>query len=157
MSVTNSSFTLGTPQRDGRRGCREVHTLSGGGTWLVDYLAAADFDHSAAMTARVALINAQLADQEVADNLDRDGAPTIAEQTQTEFRTKMREAFRSADKERACQLAWWLLRRIAAGQITDAQARGVFGLTSAQWTTFKTNKLQPRSDAWAAVLAATGE
>ena len=157
MAVVTSTFILGHVQHDGRRWVHEAHTLHNAVEMVFAYLADMASDYAAIMAARLPEIAEMLAEQESRDNLDRDDAPTLVEQTAAAFRTRMREAFRHADRERACYLSWWLLRRIAAGHITDTQARGVFGMTTTQWATFKTNKLQPRSDAWAAVLAATGE
>lgn len=157
MAVTASAFTLEPAEADGRRWCREVHTVTGGAEVALDYLAAVDADCAAIMAARVASLNEQLAAQEAQDNLNRDGALTLLHQTGAQFVTRFRAAVAAASREEACRLAWWLLRRIAAGHITDTQARNAFGMTAAQWTTFKTNKLQPRSDAWDAVLAAVGE
>lgn len=65
-------------------------------------------------------------------------ALTLKHQTAAEFIARFREAYRSADKERLARLAKWLLERIAAGDITDTQARNAFGLTLAQWNTKKT-------------------
>ncbi len=62
----------------------------------------------------------------------------LKHQTQAQFIARFREAYRNADKERLARLAKWLLARIAAGDITDAQARNAFGLTVQQWNTKKT-------------------
>lgn len=155
MPVTSSSFALEPAQTDGSRWCREVHTVPGG---TVDfyYLGASDADNTAIMQGRVPAVNALLADREEQANYDRDGAPTLVEMNATAFAARFREKFRMAEKGDACRMAWWLLRRITAGDITDTQARNAFGLTAGQWTTVKTNQLQPRADAWTAVLAASG-
>lgn len=62
----------------------------------------------------------------------------LKHQTAAEFIARFREAYRSADKEQLAKLAKWLLARIAAGDITDTQARNAFGLTVNQWNTKKT-------------------
>lgn len=62
----------------------------------------------------------------------------LKHQTAAEFIARFREAYRNADRERLARLAKWLLARIAAGDITDTQARNAFGLTAAQWDTKKT-------------------
>ena len=105
---------------------------------------------------RAADVAEWLASREAEDNIGRDGPPSLVHQTPEQFAKRLREHIRSGDRERACKLAWWLLRRIAAGDITDSQARAAFGLTVAQWTNVKSNILTPRSNAWAAVLAAGG-
>lgn len=157
MPVASSSFSLEHAQADGRRWCREVHTLTAGDPVEVYYLSPVGFDNQAAMTARVAQVNAQLVEKELAALLDADAAPKFAEATVDQVITRLREQFRSASKEELCHLAWWLLRRIAAGHITDTQCRMAFGLTATQWTDFKTNKIQPRANAWDAILTAKGE
>ena len=62
----------------------------------------------------------------------------LKHQTAAQFVSRFREAYRNADRERLARLAKWLLARIAAGDITDTQARNAFGLTAAQWNTKKT-------------------
>lgn len=57
-------------------------------------------------------------------------AITLKHQTAAQFIVRFREAYRNADKER--------LARIAAGDITDTQARNAFGLTVQQWNDRKT-------------------
>lgn len=157
MPVLSSSLVMDGPvQADGSRWCVETHQ-----THLepieLRYLAAEGTDCQAVMVGRVAALNTQLADAEEHANYERDGAPTLVGMTAAQFASRLRQRFRSSSREDTCRLAYWLLRRIAAGHITDTQARNAFGLSSAQWTTLKANKLQPRSDAWAVILAATGE
>ena len=62
----------------------------------------------------------------------------LKHQTAAQFIARFREAYRNADKGRLARMAKWLLARIAAGDITDAQARNAFGLTVQQWNTKKT-------------------
>lgn len=62
----------------------------------------------------------------------------LKHQTTAEFIARFRDAYRNADRERLAQLAKWLLARIAAGDITDTQARNAFGMTVNQWNTKKT-------------------
>jgi hypothetical protein len=156
MPVTSSSFTLDPyTQTDGSRWVRELHTLLDGAREL-RYLLAPGGDATAIMQGRVAAVNEALADEEAEANFERDGALTLNEMTAAEFANRLRLKYRNSDKADTCRLAWWLLRRIAAGHITDAQCRTAFGLTTTQWTNFKTNTLTPQSNAWAAVLAATG-
>lgn len=156
MPVTSSSFTLEGAQKDGSKWCRETHQITGGGNRQFYYLSAAGADCQAIMNGRVASINDQLAEDEALANMERDGALTMLHQTAAQFASRFREEVRQATRERACYLAWWLLRRISAGHITDAQCQTAFGMSASAWTTFKTNTVTPRSNAWAAVVAAAG-
>jgi hypothetical protein len=159
MAVVSSLATLEGAQKDGSKWCREVHSISDGSNVQFYYLVPAGTTQAAVnatATARAAQVASDLADSEAQANVDRDDVPTLVHQTAAQFAARLRAKFLNGGQAVACQLAWWLLRRIAAGQITDAQCRTAFGLTAAQWTTVKTNQLQPRSDAWTAVLAAGG-
>lgn len=155
MPVTNSSFSLDHAQADGSRWVREIHTLPEGVREL-RYLLAPGGDAQAIMQGRVASVNDALADAEEEANYERDGPLSLNEMTAAQFASRLRARYRDSNREDTCRLAYWLLRRIAAGQITDAQCRNAFGLTTTQWTNFKTNTLSPQSNAWAAVIAATG-
>ena len=77
-------------------------------------------------------------------------------QTPQEFVQRFREAFRESNRERLAKLATWLLNRIAAGDVTDTQARNAFGLTVTQWNTLKT-KMQTLVNNYNAVQSAAGE
>lgn len=158
MAVTGSSFTLDGPvQKDGSRMVIETHQCANG---VPDqqfiYLAASGFDPSTLLAARAVQINQQLADAEAAADMALDSVPVAVEQTMTAFLQAMRAAYKASNNADTCRIAWWLLRRIAAGQITDAQCQTAFGRNASQWTSFKTNTLTPQSNAWAAVIAAAG-
>lgn len=82
-------------------------------------------------------------------------------QTPAEFAERFWNKLLSAqrfDKFVFSKLCYWLIERINAGDITDNQARNsfnnVFGrnLTIIQWTTFKTNRLIPAHDRYAAMI-----
>lgn len=156
MPVTASQTTFDGAQRDGSRWCHEVHTCTGGGEVRYGYWTPAGYDPAAVTAARAAQVDAWLADTEALENVERDGAATLVHQTAAQFAARLREMARQGTRERACYLAWWLLRRIAQGHVTDAVARTAFGMTTTAWTTFKTATLTPRSNAWAAVIAAGG-
>lgn len=83
-------------------------------------------------------------------------ALTLNHQTAAEFVTRFREAYRKANKERLARLAKWLLDRIAAGDITDTQARNAFGLNVTQWNNKKT-AMQALVDKWIAIETAAGD
>ena len=80
----------------------------------------------------------------------------LKHQTAAQFIARFREAYRNADRERLVQLARFILARIAAGDITDAQCRNAFNLTAAQWTNLKT-KMQNWVTAHNSIQSAVGE
>lgn len=83
-------------------------------------------------------------------------ALNLNHQTAAQLAARLRAEYLGATRARSCQLAYWLIERINAGDFTDTQARNAFGLTTTQWTNLKSTRLTPQHDAWAAVLAATG-
>lgn len=155
MAVTSSIFSLEHTQRDGTRWCAEAH-IHPAGVEICRYLLAVGDDPQAIMEGRVASVNEQLAESEAVATMDRDAIPALVNQTGTQFLTRLRRVYLNAARDDACRIAWWLTRRLVAGDVTDAQCRNVFNLTAQQWTNFRTNKLTPQHDAWAAVIAATG-
>lgn len=89
-------------------------------------------------------------------------ALVLKHQTTAEFATRFWNRLYfvwKLDAGRRDRMVWWLLERIAAGDITDTQARNscnsVLGrsYTATTWTTFKTATLQPLHDRYAAQQA----
>jgi precorrin-3B methylase len=80
----------------------------------------------------------------------------LKHQTAQQFVARFREAYRNGERERIVQLARFVLSRIQAGDITDAQCRTAFGLNTTQWNTLKT-KMQNFVTAHNSVLSAVGE
>lgn len=62
----------------------------------------------------------------------------LKHQTAAQFIARFREAFRNGERERCIQLAKFVISRIQAGDITDAQCRTAFGLNVTQWNALKT-------------------
>ena len=83
-------------------------------------------------------------------------ALNLVHQTAAELATRFRVKYRASSDLGCAKLAYWLIERITAGDITDAQARTAFGLTANQYTTLKA-KMTTLHDQWVAVLAARGE
>ena len=83
-------------------------------------------------------------------------ALNLKHQTAAEFAARLRERYRSASREDASRIATWILNRIEAGDITDAQVRTAFGLNVTQYNQMKTRMTNLRT-AWLAVQAAQGE
>lgn len=77
-------------------------------------------------------------------------------QTAAQFVARFREAYRTANRERAAKLAAWLYDRVTAGDITPAQIRTAFGFSAAQFTAFQT-RVQALRDHYVAVQQAAGE
>lgn len=80
----------------------------------------------------------------------------LKHQTAQEFVARFREAYRNGERERLVQLARFIISRIAAGDITDAQCRTAFGLNATQWSNLKT-KMQNFINAADTVRGAVGE
>jgi hypothetical protein len=134
----------------------ETHQVQGRSPVTLIYYAPSGFNPATQTTPRATAMNAQLQDEEAETNFNRDAAPLTAELTMTEFLQRVRQVYQSSTRADTCRIAWWLLRRIAQGHITDAQCQTAFNRTAPQWTNFKANTLTPQADAWAALLAATG-
>lgn len=71
MPIVNSTIIEDRAQVDGRRFVRERHTDNLGAIQEVSYLAEAGADVNAAMTARVATLDAQAKAKEISDNLQQ--------------------------------------------------------------------------------------
>jgi hypothetical protein len=80
----------------------------------------------------------------------------LKHQTAEQFVTRLRAAYRDASRERIVQIARFIIGRIQAGDITDAQCRAAFGLNTTQWNNLKT-KMQNIITAANAVESAVGE
>ena len=80
----------------------------------------------------------------------------LKHQTVAQFLGRVRVQYQAADGEQACRLATWLVDAIDAGDVTDAQARAAWGMTTAQWASLKGRMTQARQS-WRAVQAARGE
>lgn len=77
-------------------------------------------------------------------------------QTPTQLAARFRARYKTATKEEAARMAYWIIERILAGDFTDTQVRNAFGLTTTQYTAMKA-RFQTLHDHWAAVRAAAGE
>jgi hypothetical protein len=80
----------------------------------------------------------------------------LKHQTAEQFVARLRAAYRDGQRERLVQIARFIIARIQAGDITDAQCRTAFGLNTTQWNTLKT-KMQNLITAANAVESANGE
>lgn len=80
----------------------------------------------------------------------------LKHQTAEQFVARMREAYRNADRVRLLLIARFILARISAGDLTDAQCRAAFGLSTTQWNNLKT-RMQNLINADNTLLSAVGE
>ncbi len=80
----------------------------------------------------------------------------LKHQTAEAFVTRLRAAYRDAQREQLVRIARFIISRIQAGDITDAQCRAAFGLNVTQWNALKT-KMQNLITAANAVESAVGE
>lgn len=145
----------GAPQRDGRAYVTETHIDHLGKPYRFEYLWNGA-DRDAILAARAARLAEDLASTEYAARVGTDGWAALQHQTAGQFAAKLRAEYREAARERICHLAWWLIRRIVAGDVTDAQVQAAFGLTDPQYASFKA-RAQALHDHWASVLVASGE
>lgn len=77
-------------------------------------------------------------------------------QTEAQFAARLRERYRNASREEAAHIATWILNKINAGDLTDAQMRSAFGLTLVQYNALKTRMNSLRT-AYQTVQASVGE
>jgi len=80
----------------------------------------------------------------------------LKHQTAQEFVARFREAYRTANRDRAAKLAAWLYDRIVAGDITQTQVRNAFGFNAAQYIAFR-DRIMSLRDHDVAMQQAAGE
>lgn len=80
----------------------------------------------------------------------------LKHQTPEAFIARVRQAYRDGDSERLVKISRFLVSKVQAGDITDAQLRTSFGLSVAQWNILKT-KMQNLIASDNAVRSAVGE
>ena len=80
----------------------------------------------------------------------------LKHQTAEQFVARVRAAYRDGDPTKVIKIARFILARIQAGDITDAQCRTAFGLNVTQWNNLKT-KMQNYVTAANTAEAAQGE
>jgi hypothetical protein len=80
----------------------------------------------------------------------------LKHQTAEAFIARVRQAYRDGDSERLVKIARFLIARVQAGDVTDAQLRTAFGLNATQWTALKT-RMQNLITADNTIKSAVGE
>jgi hypothetical protein len=80
----------------------------------------------------------------------------LKHQTVEAFIARVRQAYRDGNSEALVKIARFLIARVQAGDVTDAQLRTAFGLNTTQWNALKT-KMQNLITADNTVKSAVGE
>jgi hypothetical protein len=80
----------------------------------------------------------------------------LKHQTAEAFVARVRAAYRDGNTDVLVQVARFIIARIQAGDLTDAQCRTAFGLNTTQWNNLKT-KMQALINADNSLKAAVGE
>lgn len=158
--MQSATYTIGHEQRDGTHRVLFTIVLDTGLTVRVERGPFVDVSQQTldALAAKIGPETERALSRSEYRQIRRSVAPmTLRYQTAEAFATHLRSEFRERSGLRACEVAWWLIEMIAAGHLTDAQGRNAFGMTPGEWNTFKTNRLVPKHDRWAAALAAESE
>ncbi len=80
----------------------------------------------------------------------------LKHQSVEQFVSRVRAAYRDGQSDTLVKVARFILARLQAGDITDAQCRSAFGLNATQWTNLKA-RMQAITTAANTVAAAIGE
>lgn len=156
MSIVSSTVTTEAAQRDARFWVHEIHTDNVGLIYKFDYLANAGFDFNTVLAARAITLAAQIAAQEITNNIIQ-----IATQGSLAVLTfNYTSAMNQLPFARAAYATATQLQAIMTGDflssLTDNQLQTIFSLTAGQVTTLRTNKLTPAANAAASIRSATG-
>ena len=80
----------------------------------------------------------------------------LKHQTVEAFISRVRQAYRDGNSEQLVKIARFLIARVQAADLTDAQLRTAFGLNTTQWNNLKT-RMQALITADNTVKSAVGE
>lgn len=80
----------------------------------------------------------------------------LKHQTAEAFVARVRATYRDGRREQLVAIARFIIGRLQAGDITDAQCRNAFGLNVTQWNNLKT-RMQNLITAASAIDGAVGE
>jgi hypothetical protein len=156
MAVSVVVTTEGHTQKDGSRYVLEIYSDAQGEAMRIEYLAFIGADTAAIATARTPFVLEALARGEAVAALYVESAPVLRYQTGAQFLQRLREFWRNTSRETCTRIARWIIHRLDAGDVTEAQLMNVFDLTQAQW-----NNLEIKMRGFAAdqdgVDAAAGE
>jgi len=156
-NIVASVIASVSPQADGRRWIREIHTDLVGLQFERTYLAGALDDLNAALSAYAIILGNNLRDAEIAYNVltiisvGSLASPTLVYSTAAQNFAALRAAYKDATQVQAVMIGDFL------NTLTDAQLQNAFNLTAAQVTSLRTNKLQPAATLAAQVRATAGQ
>jgi hypothetical protein len=121
-----------------------------------------EFDHLpdeaeivAVATARADLLNANAADAELRDML-RDGTFSLKYQDAAALAVRFRAAYRPTFGSETARLAYWVVQRLANGELLDADVSAAFELAGEDYDALL-GRLQTLHDMWLAIQYAAGE
>ncbi len=154
--IVSSTYAEGVPQKDGRRYVVERHVDSIGAEHVREYLASQGADYQSIMGAAAVVISDLLGHAELMTALASEGPIVAQQQTLNQLAQRLRAYYQTSQRDECARIAAWIIARLEAGMLTDAQMRNVFNLTAAQWTTLRA-KLVVLRDHYIAVDAARGE
>lgn len=157
MPIVSSIIQATHTQKDNRRWVIELHIDHVGVRYLRHYLAGIldNLDTALAAYAIVLASNINLA--EIAKNIAfivADGSlalVTFVYSTMAENRSALREAYRNSTRVEAVMIGDFL------SSLTDGQLQTIFGMTTGQVTTLRTNRLTPAASLAASIRATTGQ
>jgi hypothetical protein len=151
MPIESSTIAEVGTQRDGRRWVLEKHIDHLGIEHVRHWLAEASDDLDAAIAAYALRLLDDLRDAEIQRNVANVMADGRLAETSTVYSTAMQgiNALRAAYQEA-------IFTGDFLGSLTDAQLRNAFGITQAQVTTLRTNKLVPAENAANTIRATSG-
>lgn len=144
-------------QKDGRRLITELHTDQYGVSYPRGYMCAALFDAVSQLSADATQLIADLAAGEINTNVNAVislgslASPTLQYSSATQNFAALRLAYATATQTQAVMIGDFL------NTLTDTQLQNAFGLTAAQVTTLRTNKLQPAATLAASIRSTTGQ
>lgn len=157
MPITSSTIVSVGAQRDGRRWVLESHLDQLGIEYTRNYLAGALDDLNAALANYAAQLLDNIRDTEIGRNIDRITTDGSVADTSTVYSTAaqnfaaLREVYRAATRTQAVMIADFLVT------LTDIQLQTAFGMTQAQVTTLRTNKLTPAASLATSIRASAGQ
>lgn len=157
MTIVSSVIVELSPQRDGRFWSAERHTDQLGIAYEFRSLLNANANATTVMNGRVASINETLRATEIITNIAAilaDGqlaTTSLNYSTAAENFAALRFAYQTATRTEAIFIGDFL------SSLTNNQLATAFGITLAQVTTLRTNKLTPAAAAATTIRASTGQ